>query len=84
MFYILEGYQNFLLYVGQRTAGQDTSVALFYIGSISRTDVGIRKYRENNKYFIRVSPGLHFSFTFYTLINRLVVLFGLAQSRSNK
>lgn len=50
-FYILENYQNFLLYVGQRTGGRDTSVALFYIGSISRSDVCIRKYSENNKYF---------------------------------
>lgn len=50
-FYVLEDYQNFLLYVGQRTGGQDTSVALFYIGSISRSDVCVRKYSENNKYF---------------------------------
>lgn len=51
MFYILEDYQNLLLYVGQRTGGQDTSVALFYIGSISRSDVCVRKYSENSKYF---------------------------------
>lgn len=48
-FYILEDYQNFLLHVGQRTEGQDTSVALFYIGSISRSDVCTRKYSGKNK-----------------------------------
>lgn len=47
-FYILEDYQNFLLYVGQRTGGQDTSVALFSIGLISRSDVCVRKYSKNN------------------------------------
>lgn len=52
VFYVLEVYQNFLLYFGQRTGGQDTNVALFYVGSISSRDVCIRKYSENNKYFI--------------------------------
>lgn len=85
-FYILEDYQNFLLYVGQGTGDQDTSVAVFYVGSISRSDVCVRKCSENSKYFTGEEWNYIFIslFTLFALFNKLGVLFGLAQSGRSK